>query len=298
MAKQKYRPVHSPDYNNSFAIGIFLNIVYVFVEIFYGLSVNSSALLADAGHNASDVVSLFLAWGAISLAKKRPFGKYTYGLRKTTILASTINGVLIIAAAGFILSETLQKLKHPVALPGNIIMVVAGVGILVNTITALLFLKGQKADLNIKGTFLHMASDAAVSFGVLAGGYIIKETGKYWIDPLLSFIIVAVILLSAVGLLIDSFKLSVDAVPKEIDIKKVKVFLEKMEGVKQVHDLHIWALSTTETALTAHLVVPEGCDDIFLYHVRETLKEKFNIRHSTLQIQSSFVDDEYQYHPV
>lgn len=290
--------IGSPAYGKSFAFGIGLNVIYVFVELFYGISIDSSALIADAGHNASDVVSLMLAWGAIVLAKKRPFGKYTYGLRKTTILSAIINGVLIVIAAGFILGETIKKLEHPVELPGNIIMIVAGVGILVNTGTALLFLKGKKKDLNIQGTFLHMASDAAVSAGVLIGGFIMKETGRYWVDPLLGFIIVAVIVFSATGLLIDSFKLSVDAVPKDIDLVKVKNFLQRLDGVRQVHDLHVWALSTTENCLTAHLVVPDGCDDDFLFFVREKLKKEFNINHSTLQVQSSFVEDEYHDHPV
>lgn len=288
----------TPEYGTAFAFGIGLNILYVIVEVFYGMAINSTALIADAGHNASDVISLVLSWAAICLAKKRPFGKYTYGLRKTTILAASINGVLIVGAAGFILNETIQRLKHPVELSGDIIMVVAGIGILVNTGTALLFIRGQKSDLNIKGTFLHMAADAAVSVGVLAGGFIMKHTGLFWIDPLLSFIIVAVILFSASGLLADSFKLSVDAVPKNIDLEKVKRFLLQTEGVKQVHDLHIWALSTTENCLTAHLVVPEGCDDAFLYEIRGKLLEEFNIVHSTLQIQSSFVENEYEYHPV
>lgn len=291
-------PERTHEYGTSFAFGIGLNVLYVAVEIFYGLAINSSALLADAGHNASDVVSLILAWGAISLAKKKPFGKYTYGFRKTTIMAATINGMLIIGAAGFILNETIQRLNNPVELPGNVIMIVAGVGIFVNTFTALLFFDGKKHDLNIKGTFLHMAADAGVSAGVLAGGFLMKETGKYWIDPVLSFIIVAVILYSAISLLIDSIKLSVDAVPKNIDIEKVKQFLLKCKGVRQVHDLHIWAISTTETCLTVHLTVIEAVDDEFLYIIRESLYEEFHIKHSTIQVQRSFVQDEYYYHPV
>ena len=285
-------------YGSVFAIGIALNLLYVTAELFYGFKINSSALLADAGHNASDVLSLILSWVAIYLAQKRPFGKYTYGLRKTTILAAATNGILIILAAGFILSETIQELRHPVELPGNIIMKVAGVGILVNTVTALLFIKGQKSDLNIKGTFLHMAADAAVSAGIVAGGLLMNLTRAYWIDPLMSFMIVVVIFFSAKGLLVDSLKLSIDAVPKEIDIEKVKVFLNRVEGVQQVHDLHIWALSTTETCLTAHLVVPEGYDDAFLFYVREMLFKEFKITHSTLQVQNSFVENEYEYHPV
>lgn len=296
--KQVYNNISAPSHQTAFVIGITLNIVYVAVELFYGFAINSSALLADAGHNASDVLSLFLSYGAICLARKRPFGKFTYGLRKTTILASAINGILIVGAAGFILGSTIQKIKHPVDLRGDIIMVVAGIGILVNTATALLFIKKKNTDLNIKGTYLHMTSDAAVSAGVLAGGFIIEKTSMFWIDPLLSFIIVVVILLSVIGLLIDSFKLSVDAVPKEIDIDKVRAFLERMRGVNQVHDLHVWALSTTENALTAHLVIPGGCNDNFLLYIRNELHKKFNINHSTLQVQSSFVEDEYVIHPV
>lgn len=274
------------NYGKYYLIGITLNIIYVGVEVFYGLHINSSALLADAGHNASDVISLFISWGAICLAKLQPFGKFTYGLRKTTILASSINGVLIIGAAVFILKEAIIKIKNPVAIPGNILMIVAGIGIIINTITALCFIKGQKRDLNIKGTFLHMAADAAVSAAVLVGGVFILNTGVYWIDSLLSFLIVVVILWSAFGLLSDSFKLSVDAVPKDIDLEKVKLFFRELEGVTDVHDLHIWAISTTETALTVHLVIPKGCNNEFIDKTREKLQQKFNIGLSTLQIES------------
>lgn len=286
------------EYGKSFAFGIGLNILYVVVELGYGLSVNSTALIADAGHNVSDVIALVLSWGAICLAKRRPFGNYTYGFRKTTILAATTNGALIVVAAGLILSKTIQELQYPRELPGHTIMFVAAIGIVVNMGTALLFMKGKKSDLNIQGTYLHMAADAVVSAGVLAGGFIITKTEMYWIDPLISFIIVAVILFSAIKLLTDSFKLSVDAVPNNIDIDKVKQSLLKFKGVIQVHDLHVWALSTTETCLTAHLVVPDGADDCFLFHIRKMLKEKFDIYHSTLQVQSSFVENEYEYHPV
>lgn len=280
------------NYAKSFAVGIALNVIYVAVELFYGLSINSSALVADAGHNASDVLSLVIAWVAIILAKLRPFGKYTYGLSKTTILAAVINGTLILVAALFILWDALKRINNPVPLPGNIIMIVAGIGILVNALTALFFMKGKKNDLNIKGTFVHMTADAAVSGGVLAGGLIIKQTGAYWVDPLLSFIIVAVILWSAAGLLKDSFKLSVDAVPKDVNLEEVKSFLTNTEGVMEVHDLHIWALSTTETALTAHLVMPYGYDDNIIFRLREQLHEKFNIDYSTLQIENQVKNDE------
>ncbi len=281
-------------YGTAFAIGIGLNVAFVIVEVIYGLSANSSALLADAGHNASDVFSLILAWAATWAAQKRPSGKYTYGLRKTTIHASLINGVLIFTAAGLITWEAINKLQDPVAVPGNVIMIVAGIGVVINTVTALLFMKGQQKDLNIKGAFLHMAADAAVSIGVVIGGLLIKQTGAYWIDPALSFIIVIVILYSAWGLLRDSVNLALDAVPRDIDLDEVKKFLENIEGVEEVHDLHVWALSTTETALTAHLVVPGDHDDHFIFEVRQQLHDRFDIDHTTLQIEQTFEDEEYR----
>ncbi len=284
---------HNPShYGKAFAIGIGLNIAYVIVEVFYGLSIDSSALLADAGHNTSDVLSLILAWAATWAAKKRPSGDYTYGYRKTTIMASLINGALIIAAGGIITYDAIHKLQNPVEIPGNILMIVAGIGVAINTATALLFMKGQK-DLNIKGAFLHMAADAAVSLGVVIGGLVIKLTGITWIDPVLSFVIVAVIVYSAWGLLRDSVKLALDAVPQEIDLKEVNSYLKSIKGVKNVHDLHVWAMSTTETALTAHLVVPGGQNDDFLYKIREELHDKFEITHTTIQIEKEFGDKAY-----
>lgn len=285
---------HTPaNYGKAFAIGIGLNTIYIIAEIFYGISANSSALLADAGHNASDVLSLVLAWAAIWIAKKRPSGDYTYGFRKTTILASLINGVLIIAAGGIIVYNAIQKLQNPVEVPGNIIMIVAGIGVVINTLTALLFMKGQKEDLNIKGAFLHMAVDAGISLGVVLGGLLIKSTGIMWIDPLLSFLIVIIIVYSSWGLLRDSVKLTLDAVPQNIVLKEVKQFLESIDKVVDVHDLHIWAMSTTETALTAHLVVPEGQNDELLHQLREELHERFEIDHSTFQIESNFMNNNY-----
>jgi cobalt-zinc-cadmium efflux system protein len=283
------------DFGKAFAIGIILNTLYVAVEAFYGLTINSSALLADAGHNASDVLSLVLAWAAMWVAKKAPSGKYTYGLRKTTILASMVNGLLIVGASGFILWDALGKFQSPVEIPGTTLMIVAGIGVLVNTGTALLFMKGQH-DLNIKGAFLHMAADAAVTVGVLIGGLTMKLTGAYWVDPVLSLIIVGVILYSAWGLLSDSVRLALDAVPKQIDLDEVQRFLQGLEGVEEVHDLHIWALSTTETALTAHLVMPDGCDDPYIFRIRDMLHEEFDIDHSTLQIEKTFADEEYRDH--
>ena len=286
------------NYGRAFALGIGLNVLYVAVEVFYGFFVNSSALLADAGHNAGDVFSLVLAWVATSVAEKGAGGKYTYGFRKTTIMASLINGLLIFAAAGLILWDAIQKIQAPVEVPGGTVMIVAGVGVVVNTLTALLFMKGQKDDLNVKGAFLHMAADAAVSVGVVLGGLAMSLTGKYWIDPALSFVIVAVIVYSAWGLLRDSVKLALDGVPKDIHLDNVQVFLENLDGVEEVHDLHVWALSTTENALTAHLVVPGEHDDQFIFRIRDKLHEQFNIGHSTLQIEKTFEDDEYRHHKV
>lgn len=284
----------SKNYRKAFAIGIGLNTLYVAVEAFYGFAVNSSALLADAGHNMSDVFSLILAWAAIWISTKKPSGKYTYGLRKSTILASLFNGLLIVIASGFILWDAIQKIQNPIEIPGNTIMIVASIGLIVNTGTALMFMKGQD-DLNIKGAFLHMAADAGVTLAVLIGGLVMKYTGAFWVDPVLSFLIVGVILYGTWGLLSDSVKLAIDAVPEKIDLNEVKHFLEKIECVEEVHDLHIWAMSTTETALTAHLVIPNGCEDQLLYDIREKLHDMFEITHTTLQVEKGW--DDYQYRP-
>lgn len=284
----------SINYGKAFGIGIALNTIYVGFELYYGFSVNSTALVADAGHNASDVLSLILAWAAIWVATKRPSGKYTYGLRKTTIMASMINGILIIGASVLIAWDAIQKFQDPVEVPGSIVMIVAGIGLIVNTGTAFLFYKDQKRDLNIKGAFLHMAADAAVTLGVLLGGLGLKYTSLTWIDPVLGLVIVVVILYSAWGLLSDSVKLALDAVPKDIDQEEVKQYLEELEGVEEVHDLHIWAMSTTETALTAHLVIPEEHNEEFLYKTREKLHHKFEITHTTLQVEKDYRDDAYR----
>lgn len=286
---------HAPaQYGKAFAIGIGLNSIYVLVELYYGFMINSTALMADAGHNASDVFSLILAWGAIRIATKKPSKNYTYGLRKSTILASMTNGMIIIAAAALIAWDAIRKFQNPVEVSGNVMMIVAAIGLVVNTGTAFLFWKNQKNDLNIKGAFLHMAADAAVTLGVLLGGLAIQYTGITWIDPLLSLVIVVVIAYSAWGLLRDSVRIALDAVPKEINIDKVEEFLKNMDGVEEVHDLHIWAMSTTETALTAHLVMPNGNTDDFLYNLRDKLHEKFEISHTTIQIENDFGDDLYR----
>jgi cobalt-zinc-cadmium efflux system protein len=278
---------HQVTHGKAFAIGIALNIIFVAIEIIYGLIANSSALLADAGHNASDVLGLALAWTAAWLASLKPSGKYTYGLRKTTILVSILNALLLFGAVVAIGWGAVLKLQNPQPVGGTQIMIVAGIGVVINTITALLFIKGQKDDLNIRGAFLHMAADAGVSLGVVFAGLLILLTGKLWIDPVMSFIIIAVILWGTWRLFSDSVNLALDAVPKNIDVEKVRSFIEEKEGVENLHDLHIWAMSTTQVALTAHLVMTNGNNDRFITDLQNELNEKFNIGHTTFQIENS-----------
>lgn len=278
---------HQVTHGKAFAIGIALNIIFVAIEIVYGLIANSSALLADAGHNASDVLGLAFAWAAAWLASLKPSGKYTYGLRKTTILVSILNAILLFGAVTAIGWDAVMKLQNPQPVGGTQIMIVAGIGVVINTITALLFIKGQKDDLNIRGAFLHMAADAGVSLGVVVAGLLILLTGKLWIDPVMSFIIIAVILWGTWRLFSDSVNLALDAVPKNIDVEKVRSFIEEKEGVENLHDLHIWAMSTTQVALTAHLVMPNGNNDRFITDLQKELSEKFNIGHTTFQIENS-----------
>ena len=289
---------HSHEHTNhvshgkAFAIGIVLNVVFVGVEIVYGLMANSSALLADAGHNASDVLGLAFAWTASWLATFKPRGKYTYGLRKTTILVSILNAILLFGAVIAIGWDAIGKLQSPQPVGGKQIMIVAGIGVVINTFTALLFVKGQKEDLNIRGAFLHMAADAGVSLGVVVAGLLILVTGKLWIDPVMSFIVIAVILWGTWQLFSDSLNLVLDAVPKNIDLEKVRQFIESKKGVENLHDLHVWAMSTTQIALTGHLVMPEGNDDNFILVLQNELKNKFNIGHITFQIENMNLEKE------
>lgn len=277
---------HTIPHGKAFAIGIGLNLIFVAVEVFYGLLANSSALLADAGHNASDVLGLVFAWTAAWLATIKPKGKYTYGLRKTTILVSILNAILLFGAVTAIGWDAVEKLQNPQPVGGKQVMIVAGIGVVINTFTALLFMKGQKHDLNIRAAFLHMAADAAVSLGVVVSGLLILLTGKNWIDPVMSFIIIAVILWGTWQLFSDSVNLALDAVPKNIDVEKVRNFIAAKNGVENLHDLHIWAMSTTQIALTAHLVMPGGNDDRFITTLQNELKERFNIGHTTFQIEN------------
>ncbi|SFD98153.1 cation diffusion facilitator family transporter [Thermophagus xiamenensis] len=278
---------HNYTNGRAFAIGITLNLAFVVVEVFYGLVANSSALLADAGHNASDVLGLFFAWLAFRLANLKPKGKYTYGWQRSTILSSIINAILLFIAVYFIAKDAIFKLQHPSPVGGTSVMLVATIGIVINTITALMFLKDQKHDLNIKGAFLHMIADAAVSLGVVIAGLLITLTGYQWIDPAVSFVIIAVVLWGTWRLFIDSLNLALDAVPKNINVQEVREALQSFPGVEDTHDLHVWALSTNQTALSVHLVVPGEGGDTFLADVQKMLKKDFNISHTTIQIEKN-----------
>lgn len=274
------------NYNRSFSIGIALNVIFVIIEVGYGLAADSLALIADAGHNLSDVMSLLLAWGAYYLSKKHPTKKRTYGLRKVTIMASLLSAVLLFVALGGIAWEALERLSSPKPVEGFIIVVVAAIGVLINTATALLFVKGQEHDLNIRAAYLHMAADAAISLGVVIAGVAILLTGWLWLDPIISLFIVVVILLSTWGLLRDSINLSIDAVPQGIDVNEVKAYLLNLSNVSDLHDLHIWALSTTENALTVHLVTTDALIyNHVIQEIQEHLHHHFNIAHVTIQIE-------------
>ena len=278
------------NYNKSFALGIGLNVIFIAIELFYGFIANSSALIADAGHNASDVLGLVFAWFAIWLASKKPKNRYSYGFKQSTILISLLNAVLLFVAVFFIAWDAIGKFKNPQPVGGTQIMIVAGIGVVINTLTALLFIKGQKDDLNIKGAFLHMAADAAVSLGVVVGGLLIKQTGALWIDPIMSLLIILVILWGTWGLFIESINLALDAVPRNIDYKMVEQNLLDIEGVEELHDLHIWALSTNENSLSVHLIAKENDNDALLKKVKEMLEEKYNLHHTTIQIENGSSD--------
>lgn len=274
------------NFNKAFIIGIILNIAYVAIEFTYGIIIQSLALVADAGHNLSDVLGLLLAWGASYLVTKAPTKQRTYGFKRSSILAALFNAIILMVAVGAIAWEAIKRINNPEAVPGTTVMIVAGIGVIVNTVTALLFVKGRKEDLNIKGAFLHMAADAAISVGVVVAGFIILKTGLQWIDPVVSLIIVIIITIGTWSLLKDSFNLAMDAVPEGIDPVEVKKYLQRLEGVEEVHDLHIWAMSTTESALTVHLVKPDSdIDDGFTSSICKELYNKFGIQHTTIQIE-------------
>lgn len=279
---------HAPrDVGQAFAIAAALNVAFVGFEAISGLVTGSLALMADAGHNLSDVLGLLLAWGAAAMARRAPTSRRTYGLGKSTILASVANAGLLLVAIGAIAWEAVRRFGEPHEVATQPVMVVAAIGVVLNTVTALMFARGRKEDLNVRGAFLHMAADAAISAGVVIAALAIQTTGLLWIDPLVSLVIVVVILAGTWELLKESLDLAMDAAPKGIDPAAVRGWLEELPGVSEVHDLHIWALSTTESAMTAHLVraVP-GDPDAFLHETCEALHRRFGIGHATLQIET------------
>jgi cobalt-zinc-cadmium efflux system protein len=277
-----------PPRTRAFAIGVILNTGFVIVEAAAGIISGSMALLADAGHNLSDVLGLLIAWGASALAARPPSERFTYGFKSSSILAALANAALLLAATGAILVESIRRLFAPEAVAGTTMIAVAAVGILINLGTALLFARGRKHDLNIRGAFLHMAADAAVSAGVVIAGLLVLATGRAWIDPVTGLLIVAVIAWSGWGLLRDSLKMALLGVPEGIDEAAVRGFLAARPGVCAVHDLHIWPMSTTETALTAHLVMPDGHPgDGFLHELAHDLAHRFRIGHATVQVETA-----------
>jgi cobalt-zinc-cadmium efflux system protein len=278
---------HAPvGHGRAFVIGIALNLGFVAVEATYGILADSMALLSDAGHNLSDVLGLAVAWGAALLARRSPTERFTYGLRSSSILAALFNALLLLVAVGGIAWESVSRLIEPAPVAAGTVMIVAGIGILVNGFTAFLFMSGSHEDLNIRGAFLHMVADAAVSLGVVLGGAMILWTGAAWIDPVLSLAIAAVIVWSTWDLLRQSLTLSLHGVPQGIALADVQHSLEQLPGVARVHHLHVWAMSTTEAALTVHLVMPAGHPgDRFLADVQRELKKNFGIGHATIQIE-------------
>jgi cobalt-zinc-cadmium efflux system protein len=280
-------------FDRTFAIGIALNLAFVAIEGGSGVWSNSMVLVADAGHNLSDVLSLALAWFASRLVRKRLNAsarrRYTYGFRKSSVLAALVNAVLLLVACGGIAWEALGRLRDTAPVAGSVVIWVAAIGVVINTATALLFMRGREHDANIKGAFLHMAADAAVSLGVVISGVVIAQTGWFWLDPAMSLVIVAVVVYGTWGLLTGALTMALDAVPHDVDIAVVREYLSGLEGVASVHDLHVWALSTTETALTAHVVLCEGyhlpTPNTFLHDVAHVLEERFTIHHATLQLE-------------
>lgn len=271
--------------NKAFIIGIVLNLAFVVIEFAAGFWFDSLALLSDAGHNLSDVVSLVLALLAFRLAKVKANERYTYGYKKSTILVSLLNAVILLVAVGAIVIESIHKLNNPAVVPGGAIAWVAGVGVLINAFTAFLFMKDKEKDLNVKGAYLHMAADALVSVGVLVAGIVISRTGWYIIDPIIGLIVAVVILISTWNLLHDSLRLTLDGVPTSIDSQKVVKAIRALPGVDDVHHIHIWAISTTENALTAHIVLkqPEGMQEV--KHLIRHRLEDFGIGHATLEFE-------------
>ncbi|WP_144111809.1 cation diffusion facilitator family transporter [Paraburkholderia sp. BCC1886] len=278
---------HAPvaGHGRAFALAVALNVAIVVVQAVYGVLAHSTALLADAGHNLSDVLGLLLAWGAGWLTTRRPSARYTFGYGSSSILASLVNAGLLLFACGVIVTEALSRLMNPAPVAGLAVFVVATIGVVVNGISAWLFMRGQKEDLNIRGAFLHMAADAGISAAVALSGLAILYTNWTWLDPVMSLVVVAVVVYGTWGLLRDSVRLALDAVPPGVDLQHIRAWLADQPGVADVHDLHVWALSTTGNALSAHLVMPGGHPgDESLDRIVLVLRERFSMQHATLQI--------------
>lgn len=274
-------------FGRAFAIAIALNLGFVVVEAVYGFLAGSMALIADAGHNLSDVLGLVVAWAGARMARASSTRRFTYGMKKASILAALINALLLLVAIGAIATEAIRRLFDPSPTDGATVMAVAAVGIVINGATALLFARGRAHDINIRGAFLHMSADAAVSAAVVFAGFLIFSTGQLWIDPVMSLAVAGVIFWSSIGLLKESVWMSLAGVPAGIELDEVEAELASLDGVIAVHDLHVWPLSTTETALTAHLVAPTAASDRLLGSARDILKDRFHIAHSTIQIERS-----------
>lgn len=292
----QHHHAHSlPDNSIAFAVGIALNLGFVIAEVAYGLRSHSLALISDAGHNLGDVFGLLMAFGAVYLGKSLPTKHRTYGLRRSSILAALSSAILLLIVVGSIASEAIRRIGHPEPIAGNVVIWVAAVGVLINTVSALLFAAGRRHDINIRATFVHMVVDAAVSLGVVITGFAIQATGWYWLDPAVSLLIGVVIVWGTWQLLLESFNLAVDAVPAGIDPHAVEAYLGGLPGVKSIHDLHIWAMSTTEVALTVHLVMPQPpSNDRFLHEVGHMLLARFRIGHFTVQFE--YGDDDVVCH--
>ncbi|MGI9518297.1 MAG: cation diffusion facilitator family transporter [Pirellulaceae bacterium] len=278
--------LHATDFGRAFAIGIIINLAFVLIEAVCGWWFNSVSLLADAGHNLSDVFGLILAWVGFRLSRIPPSDRFTYGLGSSTILAATINGAILLVAVGAIIWEAVGRFRSPVEVQTGGVMIVAAIGVVINTATALLFHRGRHHDLNIRGAWLHMMADAAISLGVIIAALMIQWTSWHWIDPLVSLLIAGMIFISTWGLLRASMRLLSQGVPEGIDVNQIRDCLLEMPGVTAVHDLHVWALSTTITAMTAHLVKPDVAnDDELLSRIADEMLHRFSIEHCTVQIE-------------
>lgn len=294
MSEHSHKHSHQHDpaaFSRAFAIGIALNLGFVVVEAAYGWKVGSLALLADAGHNLSDVAGLVLAWIAALAAGRLPDHRHTYGWQRASILAAFANAVLLLVAMGSLLWEAFHRLQSPPPADGMTIVVIAAIGVVINAATAALFLSGSKSDMNIRGAFLHMAGDALVSLGVVGSGALYLRTGWAWLDPVTSIAVALVIIVATWGLFRQSLHLLFDGVPESVVLAEVDSLLRSLPGVADAHDLHVWAMSTTDIALTAHLVMPDGHPgDAFLERIRQELHDRFHITHPTIQIEFDGMD--------